>query len=118
MILENEISKDKLLLKLMKRQEFLVRKLQESMSDGKKIFVHLIDYDYDIQTLSKIYVRLKKYGVKKLLFLARQDAVHKVGTFTEIDDGCIVAYLKSIHPMPTVIEDWDNILIKAANRFG
>ena len=101
----------------MKRQEFLIRKLQESMNQGKKLFVHTIDYDYDLQTLAEIHTQLKKYGVTKLLFLAKKDEMHQVGSFTEIADGCLLSYLNSIQPQPTVIEDWDHILLTANKRF-
>lgn len=79
---------------VLKRLQFLSRKLIDDLSAGNKIFVYRHMYrNLRECEIIRLYSAVKSYGSGRLFYIRYQDEGHPNGTVEQVDDNLLVGYI-------------------------
>jgi tetratricopeptide (TPR) repeat protein len=89
-----EVSEDELLPRVLKRLQYLSKKLISDLEAGEKIFVYKITArNLDSEEIMDLHRAVRSYGMNVLLYVGYSDADHPEGTVEVVRPGLMIGYI-------------------------
>lgn len=93
-VYEDQTTRDKMLVSVIKRLQFLTRKLIADLEEGTKIFVfRLTDRNLTDDEIADLHAAMRAYGDNWLLYVRYEDADHPNGTVELVAPGLMIGYM-------------------------
>lgn len=104
LVLEHEMTADRVLAQQRRKLQFLARKLIEDLEGGRKLFVYKRNAGLAEAEVLALHAAMRRYGRPALLWVAQADAAHPAGSAAVVGDGLLRGFIAGFAPYETALQ--------------